>query len=840
MSKMNKKNKHRTQGNRGSSPPQTPPPPAPGPQATPTEETRRAVETVVGESDIAAALAEVADPPPVPEEAPPGRSLDELRRDVEGARRRFDAAIEALHQKQRAADEAKREADAARARADEGVKGNARRGAEIAQQEAALVAREERIVGRELDAEQGFLALRRERLGPLDREREAMRAELSALRDGAAEARARIDREHAEHLAAQEAEWRRLAGQRTQEAEAERRALDAALSEARAGALAEARRQAAEIVARASAEAEAEREALDAREASLRERERSLRAAKNELIAGRELLDEDRAAFDARVADRAGVALREANERAARLEDDLRRARAERDGLHVRGVAFEELERRLGGRSPEEVLRDLEAQRAELRRLRDELAARPTEAERVRLAELERELMRRDDEAHGLRTELAGLKRRLATREIAAVELESLRDQKEALASSRSLLKTAHDELRAEVDSLTKKDDDKNPMASLVEIDRQASSLPEAPRGFAPKSLRELVDDLRARLPHAVEGRVLHYSERDVRAFVGGMAMTPLLLLQGISGTGKTSLPKAMAGALGGDHAVIEVQAGWRDRQDLLGYYNAFHRHFYASNFLQALYRAGTAACRDRVTLIVLDEINLSRVEQFFADFLSAIEQPDDERRITLMSDPVSAPPALLVEGRHLPIPPNVWFVGTANHDETTTAFADKTYDRAHVMELPRHPPVGAPVPVAPSSRSPISCEALRKLFDTARTAQAAQTKTARSWLDAKDGVGPLLEREFRLAWGNRLERDIERYVPVVCESGGTVGEAVDHLLHTKLLRKLRDRHDVGAQGLERLRSHLRDAWLDARSPATRSLELVDRELHARRGGEQL
>ena len=162
------------------------------------------------------------------------------------------------------------------------------------------------------------------------------------------------------------------------------------------------------------------------------------------------------------------------------------------------------------------------------------------------------------------------------------------------------------------------------------------------------------------------------------------------MLLQGISGTGKTSLPLAFASAVGGGIEIIEVQAGWRDRQDLVGYYNAFHRHYYATNFLQALYKAGTPAYRDRLFLMVLDEINLSRPEQFFADFLSALEQPVGERRLTLVNDPVSQAPRLMMEGRHLPIPPNVWFIGTANHDESTAEFADKTYDRAHVMEMPR------------------------------------------------------------------------------------------------------------------------------------------------------
>ncbi len=829
---MSKKNKHRPQGSRGSAPPPAPAAPV---VTQPEVDALRQVEEIALEADVAIETAQV-DVAAVTLDGPPaGRALADLLRDAEGARRKFEAARQAVEKKQAAMDEARREADMARARAEEAETRSSARAAEFDRREQTLLERADALAVRERDADAGFLARRRELLQPLEDERAALQQELARLRASATEERARLDAEFRGSLDAQERQWQEAATRRALDAERQRKELDESLASARESLLADARRQAAEVVAQAERRAEAEGASLDAREASLRERERGVRAERDRLAAVREVLDEDRAAFEQRVERRAGAALAERAERIAELEQERDRARRERDALHARVVAFEDLERRLGGRSPEEVLRDQQALREECERLRRDLAERPTEAERVRLAALERDATERDDRERGLRAEIAALKTRLARREVAAVELETLRDQKEALEASRALLKTAHDELRAEVDSLTKKDDAKNPMAALVALDRDATA---PSTGFVPTSLREFADDLRARLTHAVEGRVLHYGARDVRSFLGGMAMTPLLLLQGISGTGKTSLPIAVANALGGDHTVIEVQAGWRDRQDLLGYYNAFHRHFYATNFLQALYRAGTEARRDRVTLIVLDEINLSRVEQFFADFLSVMEKPESERRVTLMSDPVPDPPALLVEGRHLPIPRNVWFVGTANHDETTTAFADKTYDRAHVMDLPRHPPSGDPRSAARPDRAPVSHRALRKLFDDAMTSREGEAKRARAWFDAKGGVGDLLRDEFRLSWGNRHERDIERYVPVVCEAGGELGEAVDHLLHTKLLRKLRDRHDVRAQGLERLRAHLTQQWLDPKGSPERSLELIETELRAKRAGD--
>ena len=315
--------------------------------------------------------------------------------------------------------------------------------------------------------------------------------------------------------------------------------------------------------------------------------------------------------------------------------------------------------------------------------------------------------------------------------------------------------------------------------------------------------------------------------------------MTRLILLQGISGTGKTSLPLAFASAVDAGIEVIEVQAGWRDRQDLIGYYNAFHRHYYATNFLQALYRAGTPAYRDRLFMMVLDEINLSRPEQFFADFLSALEQPMGDRKLTLVNDPVTNAPRLMVDGRHLPIPPNVWFVGTANHDESTAEFADKTYDRALVMEMPRKSEVAQFKVKKRGKRNAISYPELEKAFSDAANKHADTVRKATAWLrDASFAV--MLGQRFRVGWGNRLENHLASYLPVVVEAGGSVGEAMDHLLATKILRKLKDRHDVRASGLEDLQFQIQEAWekLDKSHPPERCDALIEDEITAKKGEE--
>ncbi|MEZ1842334.1 AAA family ATPase, partial [Pseudomonas putida] len=93
--------------------------------------------------------------------------------------------------------------------------------------------------------------------------------------------------------------------------------------------------------------------------------------------------------------------------------------------------------------------------------------------------------------------------------------------------------------------------------------------------------LETFATQLQHRIAKAEKHVELFYPIEDIRVLLGGLAMSQLHVFQGISGTGKTSLAKAFAKAMGGFCTDIAVQAGWRDRDDLLGHYNAFERRFY-------------------------------------------------------------------------------------------------------------------------------------------------------------------------------------------------------------------------------------------------------------------
>ena len=120
----------------------------------------------------------------------------------------------------------------------------------------------------------------------------------------------------------------------------------------------------------------------------------------------------------------------------------------------------------------------------------------------------------------------------------------------------------------------------------------------------------------------------LYYTPEIIRRFIAGMASSKILILEGISGTGKTSLPYSISRYMGNPATMVSVQPSFRDRTELLGYFNEFSKRFNETEFLRALYEAGY---RPDPTLIVLDEMNLARIEYYFAEMLSVLEMPSKE-----------------------------------------------------------------------------------------------------------------------------------------------------------------------------------------------------------------
>ena len=272
----------------------------------------------------------------------------------------------------------------------------------------------------------------------------------------------------------------------------------------------------------------------------------------------------------------------------------------------------------------------------------------------------------------------------------------------------------------------------------------------------------------------------LYYDLDMMRYFIASMGTARIIILQGISGTGKTSLPYAFGKFVGVDTTVVSVQPSWRERTELYGYYNEFTRKYMETDFLRAIYEANFY--RDP-HIIILDEMNIARVEYYFAEMLSILELPlKEEWKVDIVTAMWENDPAYITGGS-VPIPDNIWFVGTINNDDSTFAVADKVYDRAIPIDLDSRADAFECEPAEPIS---ISTDHLNALFDQAKR----EYTVSEDMIDKLENMNAYLIKNFRLAFGNRIMKQIKDFVPCFIACGGTELEAVDFIIAKKVLRK--------------------------------------------------
>ena len=234
-----------------------------------------------------------------------------------------------------------------------------------------------------------------------------------------------------------------------------------------------------------------------------------------------------------------------------------------------------------------------------------------------------------------------------------------------------------------------------------------------------------------------------------------------------MSGTGKTSLPKIVAEALNSVCDIVEVESSWRDKNELLGYYNEFNKIYTPKKFTQALYKAKLNS--EVLTFIVLDEMNLSRIEYYFSDFLSLMENEEDKREIKLVNIKLSKNKKNkkdndylgLTEGHTLKVPNNVWFIGTANRDESTFDISDKVYDRATTMNFDKR---AAKVQTFEEPKAPkyVPSKLLNNLLLNAK-------QNVNFTIDDNEIINKVerILKPYNISFGNRIAKQIEDFVKI-------------------------------------------------------------------------
>ena len=353
---------------------------------------------------------------------------------------------------------------------------------------------------------------------------------------------------------------------------------------------------------------------------------------------------------------------------------------------------------------------------------------------------------------------------------------------------------------------------------NFVSISRQAESREEVKRLYTDKGSKKNLDrfqkltNLDKEYPHKehiqstedltldyiarrfrsfashIQGNPLYYSIDDIRRFIASMGVSKIMILQGMSGTGKTSLPVAWGKFTNVQTTVVPVQPMWKERSDLIGYYNEFTGKFNESMILEKLYEANKT---DKMFLIVLDELNIARVEYYFAEFLSLLELPTVNERILEVTTSVSKKDPKELKNGKLILNDNVWFIGTANNDDSTFAISDKVYDRSMVLNLDyRSDPFLGEDDFEPIS---LSIDTFKSLIEKAKR-EFSLTKRGRAHIKELDAY---IQETFQITFGNRIRRQIEAYVPIYIACGGTENEALDDILAKKVLRKLESQNPV-------------------------------------------
>ena len=272
----------------------------------------------------------------------------------------------------------------------------------------------------------------------------------------------------------------------------------------------------------------------------------------------------------------------------------------------------------------------------------------------------------------------------------------------------------------------------------------------------------------------------LYYTPEIIRRFVAGMAASKLLILEGISGTGKTSLPYSFSRYMENPATIVSVQPSYRDRTEILGYFNEFSKKFNETEFLRALYEANY---RLDPTLIVLDEMNLARIEYYFAEILSVLEMPsEDEWVLDLVPTAWEGDPEKLEDGK-IHVCSSTWFVGTANNDDSTFTITDKVYDRAMPIELNER---ADEFECELQPHCDITAEHLQYLFQKAKVDHPISDEA----LEKMQKLDNYLVTRFKLSFGNRIMKQMYDFIPVYVACGGTELGGMDYIIARKVLKK--------------------------------------------------
>jgi len=274
------------------------------------------------------------------------------------------------------------------------------------------------------------------------------------------------------------------------------------------------------------------------------------------------------------------------------------------------------------------------------------------------------------------------------------------------------------------------------------------------------------------------------FSREILTRYFLSLKTKPFVILTGISGTGKTKIAQVFAEYMCQDektpeeriqrYAFVPVRPDWMDNKGLLGYYNLLDQKYHATPVLRLLLNAEEHP--EKPYFIILDEMNLAKVEQYFSDFLSIMESrtagsPQGEPLELHAASDAETPDGLSIPKR-VHIPSNVYFTGTVNVDESTYMFSPKVLDRANVIEFNDLDLESYEKGIVKSDSFVLKKQDVRRKLllaegETPYCSKADFMKTLKTTPTARDYLSEISEifHPYNLHFGYRVVNEISRYI---------------------------------------------------------------------------
>ncbi|PID27395.1 MAG: hypothetical protein CR982_05475 [Candidatus Cloacimonadota bacterium] len=500
------------------------------------------------------------------------------------------------------------------------------------------------------------------------------------------------------------------------------------------------------------------------------------------------------------------------------MEATLNRAKEDIKYFSEKTQGYEKLEQlyqemyNTVGKDPASIMKQLAEKNETIRQLREELINRPTK-------EMEEEYRRLTDK----KEKINEIHKRVKEKE----------GEYNFTFSENADLKTQIEPLKSQIDSLEKE------LARYRDIhqteanrDERIKEIEKPLVNFSNKIIDNEEDVCEMDWLNDIDSGIrkfgLIFPKRILYAFHTALKcgeISPLTVLAGVSGTGKSELPRLYSHFGGLNFLSLPVQPNWDSQESMLGYFNSIDNRFDAQDILRLLVQTQKDDnLKEAITLILLDEMNLANVELYFSDFLSKLETRRGISDDKLPSIAVKLGSGL--DDYQIPLGRNVLWTGTMNQDETTKTLSDKVLDRGIVINFPSPNNLRSRkiTNTLPKDRSLLRRSVWNRWIK--KSTPENISKSMDSYRNIIEGINSDIGKAGR-AIGHRVWQSIESYInnyPTVIsnlENEEDLKKAMDNAfadqLVQKIMPKLRGLEVEGIQGdcLKSVQSKISNYGLD-------------------------